>query len=137
MVIFLLGMVVILGTVGFLVVRFGMRPSAAEGPAAVLGPIGRRARATFARVDPPVILGRYGHGPSYNRVPVSLQLADANQVIETHLTCLSTHLHLLQPGAPCELLIDPADPTRLMVTGVQNAFGVVVPAEIGSSHFRW
>lgn len=132
-----IGLLAFLATLGWLIVRFGLRPSADQKPAAVLGPIGTRASAVLAKVGEPAMLGRYGRGPSFYSVPVSLSLADESGSIETHLTCEERHLTLLQRGAPCELLIDPAEHTQLMVASVQNAFGVQVATEIGSSHFPW
>ncbi|WNZ60843.1 hypothetical protein QEG98_33695 [Myxococcus sp. MxC21-1] len=135
--IFIVGMLVVIGGVIWLSYRYGRRPSKQEKPAFVLGSIGTRAHAVLATVGEPVTLGRYGHGPTFHAVPVSFQLTNPSRSIETRLTCSALQLPLLQPGAPCELLLDPADPTRLMVASVQNSFGVQVPTEIGSSHFRW
>lgn len=131
------GTVVFLCLLGWLIIRFGMRPTAQQKPAFVLGPIGTRAQAVFAQVGAPSMVGRYGHGDAYHSVPVTFTLTEGGRTIETHLTCEARQLPLLQAGAPCELLIDPADPKRLMVASVQNAFGVRVATEIGSSHFPW
>lgn len=132
-----IGTLAFLVLLGWLIVRFGLPPSANQKPAFVLGPIGIRARAVFAKVGEPGMVGRYGRGQAFYSVAVGFALVDGGRAIDTHLTCEERQLALLQPGAPCEPWIDPADEKRLMVASVRNAFGVDVTTEIGSSHFPW
>lgn len=133
-----MGLVLLLiGGFAWFIYQLGGKPREQETPSFVLGAIGRPAKATLAEVGKPRILGRYGHGPSFYSVPVRLRLIASDDAIETRVTCTEPQLALLQAGASCELLLDPADSSRLMIASVKNAFGVDVKTEIGSSHFRW
>ncbi|WAS92792.1 hypothetical protein [Nannocystis punicea] len=99
---------------------------------------GTKASGTIASVGAGRLRSRQGSLGIYVR-PVGLKVAlPTGEVrVEVDIAVPETLLHLLIAGAPCEVVIDPANHKHVCITSIGNAFGVHTPVELGSLHSRW
>lgn len=70
------------------------------------------------------------------RVGIEVEFKDDAQRVKSNIGVPEHLRHLLQAGAPCQVVADRADPTRLCLVSIDNAFGASTEVKLGSMYSR-
>jgi hypothetical protein len=98
---------------------------------------GTRVSGVLAEVGAPVLVGRQGQAFYSASIVLAYDSPQGPLHIATSVYAPASLTHIVQAGARCDAVIDPADPARLALVSVVNAHGVPAHVRIGSTHFPW
>ncbi|MGN6111119.1 MAG: hypothetical protein ACTHU0_38835 [Kofleriaceae bacterium] len=99
---------------------------------------GVRVPGKLVSVDAGVPAGRSNH-TRYFRVGIELELerAGGRERVTSQIVVPETLRQLVQAGAPCVVVVDTTDRTKLCLVSIDNAFGASTPVTLGSMYSRW
>ncbi|MDC0668699.1 DUF3592 domain-containing protein [Nannocystis radixulma] len=99
---------------------------------------GTKVTGTIVSVGAGRVSSRQGSLTIFVR-PVTLKVAlpTGEVQIEVAIVVPETLQSLLIAGAPCEVIVDPANHKHVCITSIGNSFGVNTPVELGSLYSRW
>lgn len=127
-----------MGMIGWLVIALVTQGPIAQAAHDQLRASGTKATGTILAVGAGRVTSRQGSLQIYTR-PVTLKVAlpGGEAQIEAAIVVPEMLQSLLLAGAPCEVIVDPADHKRVCITSIGNAFGVHTPVDLGTLYSRW